>query len=238
MVLDISIPSRIEHLVLSGVITGGIHATKYGTEKYVRCVQPHPRLGVTDTSKSMTFEEAMVILDKVTTAPAGSVPKQEPFRKMEKSITSYQAALEYSNTHNVRTYNNNGLENQLPKASLSWADLKSQSKPALETRIILVAKEIGGPKAVQRISSQLTLAVSNARNLEEWWKSASNEQRFTLLTTSKLSGTVPSRGVKTECLDRLSAVKCPFRADTALETPANEETSGEESSDADSGVRV
>lgn len=214
--------SRVRQLVDAGVITIGVHIAKDGIETFARCVQPHPRLGLS-THTSMTLEDAEELLAKVATpAPKRWIEKsktedrQSPSSSNQSKFHGFKDISEATGfaTRNLRMFlTEDGLKNFLPKDSLAPSDMDLRPKE-LFARACSVAESIGTPRLVSRIASRPEhLTVRGAHSLAEWWRRSDPLQRFVLLTRSKV---FPNDGrghvnVRGKWLDAMSELQCPFR---------------------------
>jgi hypothetical protein len=83
--------------------------------------------------------------------------------------------------------------NQLPKDSLVYDDIRGDPAQLIE-RVSKVANYIGAAKARSRIvSNGNIMRVPGARDLQQWWRSASEEQKFLLLSSRNRQGKDKSR---------------------------------------------
>jgi len=146
----------------------------------------------------------------------------------EKSVgipETWAEASDLIRTYDLRSIKRNGVMNILPRDSITRYEF-TRPDPLLVARIISVAREIGEPKAVSRITSDLSMRIDGCGSLHEWWQSASSEQRWQLLTIRKVSGEA-KEGLP-ENVRRLLNVECPFK-DTHFEVETLD-SEGEESS--------
>jgi hypothetical protein len=218
---------RCLELLEAGVITIGVHATLDGTDVWARCTQPHPRLGV-DTATSYTCEDIVDLLQKVAVNKVKrntntDIRPKASFVMDSKSPETLAEAKQYDRDHNVGSVMLNGVNNILPSDSLSMKDFINKPE-AVQARAFLVAEKIGLAKMRSRIASDLRMQVPGARDLNDWWQKANNNQRLTLLSTSS------KLGAKVRPTEYISAVlgglRCPFL--DSENTLAKEESEDEE----------
>jgi hypothetical protein len=125
----------------------------------------------------------------------------------------------------LNSIDRNGVKNILPRDSLTRWEF-NRPFPLFVARLILVSRAIGEAKAVSRITTDLSLRNDGCTSLREWWATASSHQRWTLLTTRKVSGEAKS-GLP-DNMNLLLSVECPF-SDSHIEVEALSDE-GEESS--------
>jgi hypothetical protein len=236
----VPVTARIRSLVEDGVITIGVHITSDGMETYVRCTQPHPRLGIT-SHESMTFEDAELRLAKVSTSTSkykgkGTLSEKEDTPSSQgASIHGFKDVLQASlkgKTPEVASYWKQGVKNFLPGDSLHPRDFDGSVR-RLYSRACAVAERVGAPKLVSRIATKPDVyRINGATSLREWWYSATPQQRFALLTKRQCFPTHEGGGVMVhgKWLDLLRQLQCPFQDAEAKVGPPQGAVSAEEES--------
>lgn len=179
-----------------------------------------------DLDPALEFIKSEGLIDPIQTPPSSH--KEERKVKENEVIQTpgtQEEAERLISRFNLLSINRNGLQNHLPRDSITRWEF-SRPFPLFVARIISVARAIGEAKAVSRISTDLSLRNDGCSSLREWWATATSHQRWTLLTTRKVSGEQKS-GLP-DCLNLLLNVDCPF-SDTRIEVEALSDE-GEESS--------
>lgn len=216
-------------LLEAGVISITAELFGSGRDIYGRVCVPHPKLGLYP-HQSMTLDELEPLLEKVRVpsiseshsgeASTGS-PVRTPTKKGNPVFISTRDDPEIGKIPTgIRI---NGVSNALPKSSLTWKDLAHLSDDQLNRRILSIGREIGADKAVSRIESGQNFSSPRANTLYKWWEQASSLDRLTLISSSKLRGSVDPNQ-KDRLLARLTAGQYPFRGtDRKMEEDKEEE---------------
>lgn len=179
-----------------------------------------------DLDLALEYIKSEKLIDLELTPP--SSPKEE--RKMSaRDHVSTPGTLDEAekliSRFNLGSIDRNGVQNILPRDSFTRWEFE-RPFPLFVARIISVARNIGEAKAVSRITTDLSLRNDGCTSLREWWATASSHQRWTLLTTRKVSG--EQKGGLPRNLNLLLNVECPF-SETHIEMEALSDE-GEESS--------
>jgi len=119
-------------------------------------------------------------------------------------------AHDYSKRFGLDQINRNGVKNILPRDSITVYEF-TRPAPLFIARLMLVAEAIGEPKAVSRITTDLSLRVSGCTTLEEWWTNSTSAMKWKLMTTRKVSGEATLGKPKPEDLRRLDQCESPFK---------------------------
>jgi len=215
---NLHIPEEVYKFVRAGVITVDFHVTADGIDSWARCTQPHPRLGVT-TSQSMTFDEVPILLSKVkvpsdkvpTTPPRSPLSQRAPQGRLPVPSTRSEAR-DLVRSNRLDQWNRGGIKNQLPVDSLHISDLALDDF-RLGVRLAYVATGLDSARLVHRITSDVSLRVPGATDLKQWWRSASSDQIWKLLTVNRKSGMALEGaifGKKRAPFERLCRFRCPF----------------------------
>lgn len=217
-----ALSARSVELIVSGEMSVSFHLTSTGVDSWARSLKPHPRLGVA-THTSFEVDQLTDLLRKVVTDKGGV---QLPIRKEKVKVPIEKDSMNPSQViHEVErlglgTHKNpTGVTTQLPKGSLTYIDLIRGGRD-LSLRAQAVAIAITHQKAVARITTGITLGVTGARDLHEWWAKSSASQKWTLLTKGKAAGSPPktcgSDGLNERFRTTLQDLKCPFRDPESL----------------------
>lgn len=154
----------------------------------VRSGGPYERLSVMPTTQS-GLEEMKLILKEQT------VESCETIIKMDKLD---QATV-------------NGVQNQLPKDSLTKIDLQ-RGPLHCYARMVAVCNHIGNAKLVSRIRSSQKFKLPVVPNLDAWWNAATLGDKLRLLSSNnKLSVTKALAGLPDRQTRGLAELPSPFR---------------------------
>jgi hypothetical protein len=225
--INLKLTARIHELLEAGVITITADLHSSGNDIYGRVVQPHPKLGVYP-HQSMNLEELENSLEKIQVPEVRMVaPSDSPMGKKKGQAMSVLYTYDPVVGKVPVEMRVNGVMNKLSNKSLTWRDLAYLSDDQLQRRLLYLGKEMGADKAVSKITSGPTLNTVRAPKLSEWWRKASEYQRWTLMTNSKLVGKCPSD--EAQLLARLGPGNYPFRGIDQTVEAHKEETDEEES---------
>jgi hypothetical protein len=252
--LPVSVTPRIADLLNAGEISISVTFYSSGIEVYGRTTKPHPRLGV-QPHESMTLEDLEASLGKVRVdntvhpsphggAASGGTPavggKYKGPMTAKPDESGKAPMVKKGQAVSVLTRNDpeigkvpvqigiHGVMNILPKSSICWKDLMCLNDDQLFRRILSVGREIGADKAVSRTVTNGELSTIESTSLTSWWRLASPEQRFILISDAKKRGTC-FKGDQEALLARLTPGRYPFRGtDLAIQEGEIEEEFEEE----------
>jgi hypothetical protein len=213
--LPARVTPRIAELLQAGVITITADWFSSGAEMYGRVTQPHPRLGVYP-HESYKLDELEISLEKLKVptlqgSPNSSLPVSATGSPVKRGTAIKVLTRDDPEIGKIPTEVTlpGGVRNILPKASICFRDLQFLNDDQLYARLMSVGRELGADKAVSRISSVPSL-LREESTLYKWWQKATYEQRFTLITSSKLVGKC-DESEKPTLLSRLTTGRYPFR---------------------------
>jgi len=242
-------------LVKNGVITIHVTITQTGVDIYARSVMSHPSLDIHPHMSFTLFdlEDAFrnhALLKQHSPQPSSpnkrvlgekSAAMKLPFRdasslesgrRSDLSRISVETAKRLVNKAGADMVTRNGVKNFVPKDSLVHEDLRLTTD-VLYARMVTVASAIGNVKAIARISTNPELSVAGAVDIDQWWDSASVEQRLTLLSSAKKLNISESLSKLSEQKRlRLSSgggLRSPFRGSPVKLDSVETSSSGEES---------
>jgi hypothetical protein len=108
----------------------------------------------------------------------------------------------------------NGIKQQYPSDSLVRQDFKRINSLEFKARAVTGADKIGTASAWNRIHTDPTLATGRTvKDLEDWWYTASRDQRFKLLVKESRAPTESFGGYtgKLSAATLLDTIGCPFQ---------------------------
>jgi hypothetical protein len=202
-VLRIEIPRIVADAVEAGKVSIGASYGQKGCNLWVQFLDPkvyHITYNVEDAAEELENsagggvgllrpttppqspeEKRMVELERQMEALRASIPTED----REEIRMSKSEADEIVRSRGLDKHRVNGVLNYYPTSSLAKQDFKRRSAHDLAARATVVASSMGPARAVSRIACDSTLRIPGCRDLDEWWKKASNTRRARLLTIAK-----------------------------------------------------
>jgi hypothetical protein len=209
MVIKLSgLTPNVEKLLARGVVSVGTYSTNEGIDCWVRLLNPQPGLGI-GTSQSLTMSEAEEALKTLveplrvtmTLGASGGVSLKREVPARGVTDMTFQEARIAAPTE-VKFAD--GHSTKLPLDSLTNHDLNFAPRKLL-ARAFLVSDKLRTPKLIARIRGNPDLHVAGVTNLGDWWKYATGDQRFVLLSTASKRGKFTGGST-----DSLANLQCPF----------------------------
>jgi len=245
--LRFPISHRVKELLEGGVITIGVNITLDGHEMWARCVQPHPRLGLT-TSHSYDLNEIEDHLSKVIISPIRvgkgkrdlvEIPSRIPREDFAvPAFADRNSVLTAVKSRKLNFSMKGGVENKLPLDSLTPYDLNRTNDRDLLARAAFITDRLGTPKLISRIRAKESLQVKNALDLAEWWKLSTAQQKIQLLSRAKCftSDGYGNITLERKWLTTIQKLPCPFGdAEAQVDKEEVEPSAEEDFSSADEG---
>jgi len=143
------------------------------------------------------------------------VLRHSPRMRHDMWVPKLQNALAIVDKRKLNWHKVNGIKQQYPADSLVTQDFSRVNELEFKSRVVAVANQIGSAKAWNRIKTDPSLSTEwSVVNLEDWWRTADENQRFKILVKESRAPTATfgSKSRLFQCKKRLDTIDCPFQA--------------------------